>query len=71
MKDVILCVRPASGGWGVATNLPIHTAYYRSGACAEGAARALAMRLAGSGFAVEMQVRDRREAVVATQRYEA
>jgi hypothetical protein len=69
MSEVVLQVRPASGGWWVDCNLPLEPTYYRSGARAEETARSLALRLCNLGRDVRVIVNDRGQQTVATQIY--
>jgi len=69
MNEVVLRVQPAAGGWWVDCDLPIEPTYFRSGARAEEVARSLAIHLSGAGHEVKVEIRDRSELTVATQRY--
>lgn len=70
MLDVRILVGPAAGGgWRIDCDLPLEPAYFRSGARAEQAARALAARVSVAGFDAKVVIADRRDRVVATQRY--
>lgn len=70
MLDVHILVGPAAGGgWRIDCDLPLEPAYFRSGARAEQTARALAARMSAAGIDAKVVIADRRDQVVATQRY--
>ena len=71
MNQVTLSVQPATGGWWLDCSLPFARPYFRSGACVEAAARALAARLADGGCDVRLVINDRANQPVATQHYAA
>jgi hypothetical protein len=69
MVEVILKVGPAGGGWWVDCDLPLEPTFFHSGAKAEQAARALALRLTAAGREVRIFIKDQSERAVATHRY--
>lgn len=69
MKDVQLQVQLASGGWSVGCDLPLECTFFHSGARAETEARNIAIHLSGAGYDVRVVIEDRRNQVLATQRY--
>ncbi len=70
MLDVHILVGPAvGGGWRVDCDMPLEPAYFRSGARAEQTARTLAERVSAAGVDAKVIIADRRDQVVATQRY--
>lgn len=71
MHEVVLKVHPAAGGWWVDCDLPLEPTYFRSGARAEEAARALALHLRGAGHDVRLQIRDQADHIVEVRRYAA
>ena len=66
-----ISVGPVQGGWRVEAALCGQALMFLSGACAERQARALARRLAGAGYDMHLEVRDRRNAVAGSFRYQA
>lgn len=69
MVEVVLKVAPAAGGWWVDCDLPLEPTFFHSGATAEQAARALALRLADTGRDVRLFIRDALTRTIATHRY--
>ena len=72
MREVMVFVRPAHGGWKVETAVSDAPLMFLSGAKAEVAAHALARRIARRGGAdAQVVVEDRARQVVGAKRYPA
>ena len=70
-REGAICVGPVPGGWRVETALCGQALMFLSGASAERQARSLARRLAGLGYDMRVEVRDRRDVVAGSFRYRA
>ena len=66
-----ISVAPVPGGWRLEAAVCGQALMFLSGASAERQARALARRLAGLGYDMRVEVRDRRNAVAGRFRYPA
>lgn len=58
-SKVVVQVGPADYGWRLECNLSLQPAYFRSGACAEQTALALAQRLRAAGLDVRLRILSR------------
>jgi hypothetical protein len=70
-REGAISVGPVPGGWRLEASVCGQGLMFLSGACAERQARALARRLAGLGYDMRVEVRDRRNAVAGQFRYPA
>lgn len=70
-REGAISVGPVQGGWRLEAAVCGQALMFLSGACAERQARALARRLAGLGYDMRVEVRDRRNAVAGRFRYPA
>jgi len=72
MREVMVFVRPAGGGWQVETAVSDAPLMFLSGAKAESAAHDLARRISRrGGSAAQVVVEDRLSQVVGSRRYPA
>lgn len=70
-REGAISVAPVQGGWRLEAAVCGQGLMFLSGACAERQARTLARRLAGLGYDMRVEVRDRRNAVAGCFRYPA
>jgi len=72
MREVLVYVRPAGGGWQVETQVSDAPLMFLSGAKAETAAHELARRISRrGGTAAQVVIEDRARQVVGEKRYPA
>jgi hypothetical protein len=71
MDEVVLRVRPASGGWKVESTAGVEPMMFLSGARAERSARALAQTMARAGRRVRLVIEDRSARVVGALNFQA
>lgn len=70
MSQVLLSVRPTTGGWTVESSEGVEPMMFLSGGLAERCARTLAQTLARAGARVRLVIRDRALRVVGMTEFE-